>query len=351
MSIARRVRSLLRLVWQHDAVEAELDAEVQAFYETLVDRYVARGLSEREARRLARMKFGGAAQAKEEVRDARTGAVLSSIARDVRYAFRAMRKAPVFALATVLTLAVGIGANATIFSIVSRFVLRHPPVGDPGTLMAVHTTHDGDECCNNFAWPLFSDLREQSKSFSGLAAYYELLSASMGGAGEPERVWGQAVTSNFFDVAKLPMTAGRGFTADEENVAVVVLGHGLWQRRFGADPNIAGKTVRLSGRPFTVVGVAAPSFRGLDIILNCQFWVPLGNLDQLLPKSSNYVSRNYHWIDVVGRLAPGVTGTQAAAELSVLAQRFAKAHPENRRRAAAFALNPPALCRRAAEPR
>jgi predicted permease len=328
MSMMRRIGALLKLLFRRDAVEAELDAEIQAFYQTIVDRYVERGLSEEEARRLARLKFSSPEQVKEAVRDERTGSAISSIARDVKYAWRTARKSPAFTVVTILTLALGIGANSTIFSIVSRFVLRPPPVGNPSSLMALHTTHDGERCCNQFSWPLFVDIREQAKSFSGVAGYYELVPASIGGKGEPERVWGQAATSNFFDVAQAGMTLGRGFTQEEENLPVVILGHRLWQNRFGADPAIAGKAITLSGRPFTVVGVAPPSFRGVDIILDCQFWVPFGNIDQLLPKTSNYESRFYHWIAVIGRLKPGVTRTQAAAELSVLAQRLAKAHPE-----------------------
>jgi len=247
--------------------------------------------------------------------------------QDLKYAFRRLLKSPGFAAAAVISIALGIGANSTIFSMVSRFVLRPPPVGNPGTLMALHTTQRG-ECCNHFTWPMFTDLREQSKSFSGLAAYYELIPASIGGNGDPERVWGQATTSNFFDVAQLRMTLGRGFTRGEERLRVIVLGYSLWQRRFGADPTIAGKTITLSGRPFKVVGVATPLFHGLDQILYTQFWVPLDNTDQLLPHTSNFVSRNYNWLEVTGRLRPGGTLEQAAAELKVIAQRVAKAYPE-----------------------
>ncbi len=328
MAVLKRALGFFRLLFRRNAVEAELDDEVRAFYETMVDRYIQRGLPEHEARRLTSLKFSAPEQVKEQVRDARSGAVVDSMLRDIRYALRAVRRAPAFASVTILTLALGIGANATIFSIVNRFVLRSPPVGEPGTLMALYTTHDGDRCCNSFSGPLFADVRSQAKSFSGVAAYYDLLPASINGSGEPERVWGQAATSNFFDVAQLGMILGRGFTKGEENVPVVVLSYGLWQRRFGADREITGKTITLSGRPFTVVGVAPAGFRGVDLILDSQFWVPLGNIDALLPNTSNYQSRFYHWISVVGRLKPGVTRAQTTAELNVLAQRFAKAHAE-----------------------
>jgi predicted permease len=328
VSLLPRTSAFLKAMFRRDAVEAELDAEVQEFYQTMVDRYVERGLPEDEARRLARLKFNPPEQVKEAVRDARAGAAFSSVMRDVKYSLRTLSRSPAFAVVTILTLALGIAANSTVFSIVSRFVLRPPPVGDAGTLIALYTTHHGDRCCNNFSWPLFVDVREQTKSFSGVASYYELVPASIGGKGEPERVWGQAVTSNFFDVAQLGMTLGRGFTREEESLPVIVLGHRLWQTRFGADPGIAGKTVMLSGRPFTVVGIAPRSFRGLDLILDCQFWVTIDNLDQLLPNTSNRVSRMYHWISVVGRLRPAVTRKEAEAEFAVLSERMAQAHPE-----------------------
>jgi predicted permease len=248
--------------------------------------------------------------------------------QDLTFAFRRLSKSPGFAAAAVVSIGMGIAANSTIFSMVSRFVLRPAPVGDPGTLMALHTTHQG-ECCNSFSWPLYADLRAQTRTFSGVTGVFELLAASIGGQGEPERVWGQATTANFFDVAQLGMTLGRGFSSGEERLPVIVLGHGLWQRRFGADRAIAGKSITLSGRPFTVVGVAPPGFRGLDLILDCQFWVPLGNLDQLLPNTSNYQSRDYHWIVVAGRLRPGVTRPQAAAELAVIARNLGQTYPES----------------------
>ena len=247
--------------------------------------------------------------------------------QDVRYAFRRLSHSPGLAAGAVVSIALGIGANATIFSIVSRFVLRPAPVGEPGTLLALHTTQRGD-CCNQFTWPMFRDVREQARSFSGMAAYYEMLPASVAGDGDPQRAWGQATTTNFFDVAKLRMAVGRGFAAGEQRLNVVVLGYGLWQRRFGGDAAIAGKNVTLSGRSFTVVGVAPRAFRGLDPVLSIEFWVPLETVDQLVPHTSNFASRDYNWLSVAGRLKPGVSRTQAAADLAVIADRAARAHPE-----------------------
>jgi predicted permease len=247
--------------------------------------------------------------------------------RELAYIARRIRRIPGLALAIVASIGLGIAANATIFSMVSKFVLSPPPVGEPSTLMSLYTQQDGDRCCNHFSWPLYRDVRDQAKSFSGVAGYYELLPASIGGTGEPERVWGQAATANFFDVAQLRMAHGRGFLAAEEDLQVIVLGHNLWQRRFASDPAILGKTISLSGRPYTVIGVAPAGFHGLDSILNPEFWVPLGNAESLVPNIPKREARDYHWISAIGRLQPGVTRTQAAAELDALAKRLAIAYP------------------------
>src|ERR1700741_3434626 len=131
--------------------------------------------------------------------------MMGDLRQDVAYSVRRLSRAPGLMFTVVMSIALGIAANATIFSMISRFVLRPAPVGDPATLLALHTTHDGDECCNNFSMPTYMDVRDQAKSFSGVAAYYELLPASIGGKGEPERAWGQATAANYFDVARLGM--------------------------------------------------------------------------------------------------------------------------------------------------
>ena len=168
----------------------------------------------------------------------------------------------------------------------------------------------------------------QAKSFSGVAAYYELLPASISGGGDPERVWGQAVTTNFFDVLQLPMVAGRGFAEQENRSPAIVMSARLWQRRFGSDPQIVGKSIKLSGRSFTVVGIAPAAFRSVDQILDIQFWVPLEIAPELAANLPPQDSREYHWLAVVARLQDGVTRKQAASELDTMAHRFAAAYPK-----------------------
>jgi predicted permease len=242
--------------------------------------------------------------------------------RDLVYSLRRLVKHPAITAIAVLSIGLGIGANATIFSMVSRFVLGPAPVGDPSTLLAVQRRGE-----NALSWPLFNDLREQVKSFSAVAAYFPLVPASIGGRGEPERVWGQAVSTNFFDAAQLRMMRGRGFANSDENHPVVVLGDGLWHRRFRDDPAIVGETVTLSGHMFTVAGVAPVGFHGIDQILEAEFWVPLGSVDRLVPNLPKGPDRNQDWLFVVGRLRSGATRMQATAELNALAERFARSYP------------------------
>lgn len=309
------------------AVEQALDDELQSSVEILAQEKMKEGLSRSAALRQALIELGGVEQVKEEVRAVRVGSFLENFVRDLRLALRTLAKTPSFTAVVILTLALGIGANTTVFAMVSRFVLHTAQVGDPPTLITLHTT-DHNECCNNFSWPLFTDVRDNAKSFSGVAGSYELLPASISGSGDPQRLWGQATSPNFFDVTQLGMTLGRGFRSEEQNSPVIVLGQRVWKSRFNSDPNILGKSITLSGHPYTVIGVAPPYFRGIDLILDTQFWVPIGNIDQLLPNTGHFDWRNYHWIAVAARLKPGVSRAEAAAELQLLSQRFAKAHPD-----------------------
>jgi predicted permease len=325
--MAKRMLSLFRNLLRKRAVEQALDDELLSSVEILAEEKMKEGLPRSAAHRQALIELGGVEQVKEEVRAIRVGSFLENFVRDLRLALRTLAKTPSFTAVVILTLALGIGANTTVFAMVSRFVLHTAPVGDPSTLIALHTT-DHNECCNNFSWPLFTDVRDNAKSFSGVAGFYELLPASISGSGDPQRLWGQATSPNFFDVVQLGMTLGRGFRSDEQNSPVIVLGHRVWKSRFNSDPNILGKSITLSGHPYTVIGVAPPYFRGIDLILDTQFWVPIGNIDQLLPNTGHFDWRNYHWITVAARLKPGVSLAEAAAELQLLSQRFALAHPD-----------------------
>ena len=306
----------------------EIDAELASHIALHTADGVRAGLSEAEARRRALVRLGGAEQARQAYRERGTLPGLESFARDVRYSLRTLAKHRGVTAIAILSIGLGIGANATIFSMVSRFVLRPAPVGNPSTLLQISMTHAGDRCCNNFPFPVYQDVRRDVKSFSDLAAYFgELVPVSIGGGGEPERAWGEAVTTNFFDVTEMPMVMGRGFAASEDAQPVIVLGERLWRRRFNADKEILGRSVQLSGKTFTVVGIAPAAFHSIDQILDAQFWIPLGVARGLVPNMPQMSARDYHWLSVVGRMKPGVSRTQAAAELGALARSYAKSYP------------------------
>ena len=307
--------------------DGNFTAELESHVAMHTEDGIRAGLSPAEARRQALVRLGGVEQARQAYRERRGLPWLESLLRDFAYSVRTLNKHRGITAIAVLSIGLGIGSNATIFSMVSRFVLRPAPVGDPSTLIALHTLHDGDQCCNSLPFPVYADIRDQAQSLSGVAAYFPLIPASIGGGGEPERIWGQGVTSNFFDVTGLRMVVGRGFINGKESAPEVVLGAGLWQRRFNSDKEIVGKPVMLSGRTFTVVGVAPAAFHSIDQILNSEFWVPLGNAAQLAASVPPQNSRDFHWLEVVARIRPGVTRSQVAAELNTLSQRFALNYP------------------------
>ena len=326
----RKLRALwmrLRGLFSAQRDDGEFDAELKSHVAMHTEDGIQSGLAQDEDRRQALIRLGGAEQTRQAYRERRTLPWLESLGRGLAYSLRRLARQPALTAIAVLSIGLGIGANATIFSMVSRFILRPAPVGDPATLVALEPKRDSD----SFSLPLYEDLRDQVKSFSGVAAYFPLAPASVSGSGEPERVFGETVTTNFFDVAQLRMTLGRGFASSEEKEPVVVLSAALWQRRFHGDPAIVGKTVTLSGHAFTVVGVAPTDFHSIEQILDAQFFVPIGETAQLLPQFSDLTKmadRGNSMLMVFARLRPGVTRAQAAAELNALARRLALSYPK-----------------------
>ena len=305
--------------------------ELEAHVAMDTERGLRNGLSPEEARRQALIRLGGVTQVHEAYGERRRLPWMESLWRDLHYSLRSLARNRLVTAVAILSIGLGIGSNTTIFSIVSRYVLRPAPVGDPGTLLSLHILADGDRCCNQLPWPVYTDVREQAKVFTDVAAYFDLvpasISASTSGGAEPERVWGQGVTPNFFRVAELPMVIGTGFSDSDEEMPVVVLSERMWKRRFNGDTNIIGKTVVLSGRTFTVRGIAPAAFHSIDQIINAQFWVPLNMTPQLAASLPPHDSRDYHWLSVIGRVRPGVTRKDVAAQLTTIADRLAASYP------------------------
>src|SRR5580704_17943642 len=226
----RALRAWLRRLaglWPNERRERELADEIEGNLQMHIDDNLRSGMTPDEARRDALMKLGGIEPTKELYRERSTVPFVEHLVQDVRFALRRLRKNPGFAAAAAVSIGLGIAANTTIFSMVSSLLLRPAPVGDPATLLDVYTTTRG-ECCSNFSWLLYTDVRDQARSLSAVTAWFPLVPASISGHGDPERVWGQSVSSNYFDVIEIRMAQGRGFASDEENLPVIVLGYQLW---------------------------------------------------------------------------------------------------------------------------
>ena len=248
---------------------------------------------------------------------------MDALLRDLRYALRTLRKTPGFTFFAVLTLALGIGATSTIFSVVNTVLLSPPPYGDPARLV---TLSENDLEAGNLDFPVapanFHDWQRDARSFAAMAASRNQ-SVNLTGDGDPERISGSAVSGNYFAVLGVQPRLGRAFTMDEDAAGagqVVVLSDALWRRRFGGDPAIVGRAIELNGRPHTVVGIAPSSMRLPSA--QTELWTPLAMSEEARGNRGNHSMR------VVARLAAGATLERASAEMRTIGERISAEHPE-----------------------
>ena len=257
---------------------------------------------------------------------------MSTLLQDFRYGFRMLAKNPGFTIVAVLTLALGIGANATIFSYVNALLL-HPPDGvvAPDRLLALwNRLPEGRYVQHSYLDYVY--YRDHSQAFSGLLAYSsDPTNVSWSTAGQTQLIYGQLVSGNFFTLLGVRPVLGRVFVPEEDRTpgraAVVVLSHAFWEQHLGSDPAVVGKTLTLNGHSYTVVGVAPASFRGLETGLVPDFWAPIIMQHEIAPGNDLLANRNAYWIFLVGRVKPGVTPGQAQAEMSVLTRQLTQAYP------------------------
>jgi predicted permease len=313
--------------------EGELSAEIQEHLAEKVEELVASGMSREEATAAARREFGNVLLVEERSREVWRWTSLENFFMDLRYGARMLHRSPGFTLVAVLTLAVGIGANTTIFSYVNALLLRPPSgVTEPHQLLAAwNRLPDGSYM--QFSYPDYIYYRDRSRTFSGLVAYGsdgERVSWRTGG--ETALIEGQLVSGNFFSVLGVQPVLGRDFLPEEDQVPlrnpVVVLNHAFWQQRLGSDLGIIGKTLTLNGASYGVVGVAPSNFNGIETGFAPDFWVPLMMQRQISPANDLLSNRNGYWLFVAGRPMPGVTSAQAQADLSVLEKQLAQAYPK-----------------------
>jgi len=248
---------------------------------------------------------------------------MNTLFQDLRYGTRMLARNPGFTAVAVLTLALGIGATTAIFSVINGVLLRPLPFSDPDRLMILHETEPKFDTMS-VAYPNFEDWRAGNQSFDQLAAFNDT-SFNLTGSGEPERVLGRRVSASFFSILDVKPALGRTFLAQEDQLGqtpVVVLSHALWERRFGADPHVLGKTMVMNGKDYAVIGVLPGDFR-----LHGQpnVYVPIGQWDDMVMRG-----RDIHpGITVLGRLKPGVTLAQARQDMASLSRHLAEAYPKS----------------------
>jgi predicted permease len=308
-------------------VDQEFASELETHLHMLTDENIRRGMPPAEATRAARIKLGGVTQLKEINHQLRGLPFIETFLQDARYAFRMLRKNPGFTAVAVLTLALGVGANTAIFSVVYAVLLKPLPYANPNQLVSAFQANTLDGVPETgTSYPNFEEWRAQNHVFSELATidFHQL---TLTGVGEPSEVNTCVVTPEHFAVLDVKPLQGRIFFPEDGKRGappVVILSENLWRGTLGADPKILGRSIILDKRPFTVVGIMPASFRSPFINSNPEVWIPLVQ-DPLF--GSWMARRGGHWLAVFGRLKPGVSIAQAQAEMDAISERLASEFP------------------------
>ena len=333
MSNVRRFFLRLSNVVRRDRAEQDLAREITSHLALLEDEYRRRGMTGEDARAAARRTFRGVEQAKELHRDARSFRWLDDVRQDLPYAARLLRRNPVFALTAALSLAVGIGANTTIFTIANALLLRAPAgVSESDRLLDIFREEEGNPRATfTSSYPYFVDVRQRATTLADVYAYeFELKPVTFAARDGVESAFANVVTTNYFATLGVLPAAGRVFAAAESDrpgtSPVVVLSYRLWQRRFNADASVVGQTVDINRHPFTVVGVAREGFRGTNVAAP-DLWIPMGMVQIVDPGTSRLTSRRPADVGMGGRLKTGASMAQAAAELDAIARQLEQEHP------------------------
>jgi putative ABC transport system permease protein len=319
-TVPLRLRSLFR----RGQVEAELNEELRYHLERQIEVNTAAGMSVEEARYAALRAMHGLDQRKEECRDMRRVRLIEDLWQDSRFSLRSLLKRPGFTAIALLALALGIGANTAIFSLVNAVILQPLPYRDPDRLISVYGTRN--RSTQGSVGPTdFLDYRSQNKTFEQFAASGSMmLPMNLTGSGEPERLNASIITGNYFDTFGVRPALGRGFSLENEKTGqdhVTVLSHAFWQTRFGGDPNIVNKTINLDGKAYEVLGVMPA-----EVVLPqpAQLWVPI-NFDA----DPEMKMRNARFLRGIGRLKEGVTLDQAQTDTDLIAAQLEQQYPDS----------------------
>jgi len=333
--ILRKLRKVFTRPGSQDS-----DEELRFHLEKEVEKNMAAGMSAHEARRQALIAFGGVAQTRESLREVHRGRFIEALVQDLRYGWRMLRKSPAFTIISVVTLALGIGANTAIFSLIDAVAFRSLPIPDPQGLVVLrwqahhrpetHEYRSGGDCRSNMdkgtgcslSLPFFKDVHAQTGVFSHVAAFTPRQMLDLGGNGPARIVRGQFISGDYFPTLGIHAHVGRLLAeADDEPEApaVVVLNYEFWQSAFGGSPSVLGKVIRLNGVSYTVVGVTEPAFDALTLANKYDVWVPLTSRTSLIPHWSAKDEQMDHWnLVIIGRVKAGVPVAQAQAAASLI---------------------------------
>jgi putative ABC transport system permease protein len=318
MTLGSQVRSWVRAMMGRTRIENEMDAELRFHMEAFTEDLQRKGVPREYAMRQARIEFGGVERAKEECRDARGVRFTETLLQDLRYGARALRKSPGFTAIAVLTLALGIGANTAIFSVVNAILLHPLAYKDADRLVTILNDGNGPISVANYI-----DWREQSHSFEAMGAA-EYWSPNLTGVDQPENIRGHKITYDLFPLLGAQPQLGRLFTEADDRPGSeheVILSYRLWQRRFSSDHNVIGKVIRLNGEAYSVVGVMPRDFQFAPFwATNAELWVPIAFGDRVHNRAGNSLR-------VFGRLKPGATLDQARAETATITARLEQQYP------------------------
>jgi predicted permease len=330
MKFVDSIRVRTAALFRPSRINAELEEEVRSHIQHRADDLERSGMPRAQAERRARVEFGGREKFKEECHEAFGGNFFETLLQDVRLSLRTLLKSPNFTAVAVLTLALGIGANAVVFSVVNALILR--PLNVPGArdLYMIELGRGSQDSTPMQSYPDYRDLRDRNHSLEGLVAY-SIDVAGLDTGGNPSPAWLYEASGNYFDVLGVQPYLGRFFHSSDEHGAnsapYIVLSYAYWQSHFNSDTGVPGRVVQLNKHPYTILGVAPPQFRGTELYYSPNFWVPMVDQEQVAGDNA-LEQRDSRGIWLVGRLKPGVTPAKAASDLNSIAAILAKAYPK-----------------------
>jgi predicted permease len=329
MTFLDTIRFKLAALFGRERFDGEMDDELRSHIEHRADDLERGGHSRREAERRARLEFGAVAKFAEQSKEAAGGTFIDSVIGDVRYAARLLRKSPGFTIVAVLTLALGIGANSVVFSVMNALVLRPLNVPQPQSLYALEWGSDNG---GMESYPDYVDFRDRNTSFESLAGYYIQVVGVSASGGDASEAWALAVSGNYFDALHIQPQMGRFFHAADERGAnsapYIVLGNGYWHSHFADDPSVIGRTVELNKHPYTVIGVAPRGFHGTMILFTPDFFVPFVNQGELGGGDPLNDRATRSMFELFGHLKPGVTPAAATADINSVGAYLANTYPK-----------------------